>query len=129
MTSTIPLKIYKYQSLAPGTHTLENLKASRIWFAKPGLLNDPFDCAIPFTTTQGTDKDYQELYIMLADMLAEPDRLEKINAFEGEYLTGGQPNTAFRAHVKKVQQIENLKKSKNSSGWGWPVSRKGGIAS
>jgi len=104
----IPTKLYKYQSIGCGSHTLENLRNGQIWFSKPDKLNDPFDCAIHFNI-KGTTEEYLELYKILVNGLTEPRKLEKIKEVESTFLTNGNINSAFKAHTNEVQLKANLK--------------------
>lgn len=81
MTTSIPPKLYKYQSLVTGSHTLENLRPGKMWFSQPYLLNDPFDCSIPFTLDE-TDGEYQELFEKLKIVCCQSQnstRFENLN--------------------------------------------------
>ena len=114
MTIDYPVKLYKYQSLSTA-HTLENIKKSQIWFSKPALLNDPFDCAIPVVISV-TDEEYQELYIMLMQKAtSEQGRIE----VESKYTTNGKVNAEFKAHVSKLQSdLSRIKVDKEFSQMG-----------
>jgi len=79
-----------------------------MWFSQPYLLNDPFDCSIPFTL-DGTDEEYQELFEELNSMLPEP-KLDKIREFESSFLTNDKIDSAFINYVKEAQLRENKNK-------------------
>jgi hypothetical protein len=44
---SVPNHLYLYQSLADGTHSLENLKNKCVWLANPRVFNDIYDCSSP----------------------------------------------------------------------------------
>jgi hypothetical protein len=70
MEEHIPPRMYKYQSLALGSHTEANLESRWIWCSKPESLNDPFDCAVPYII-ETTDDDLKEILTMRREELAD----------------------------------------------------------
>jgi hypothetical protein len=65
MDRQVPSRLYKYQALS--TQNLVALKARTLWFARPSRLNDPFDCAVPWTVKPVTNDDCLRLLIDRTD--------------------------------------------------------------
>jgi hypothetical protein len=61
-----PLKIYKYRNFQTPFH-LRLISHQEIFFARPGDLNDPFDCRIPIQFWSGTEAELREYFTELAD--------------------------------------------------------------
>jgi hypothetical protein len=54
-----PKYLYKYQPV--NYHTLENLKAQKIFFSSPLNFNDPYDCALIPNITEPTEEEIEEV--------------------------------------------------------------------
>lgn len=89
MTAIIPPKLYKYQPC--NDQTLDNLKYRRIWFSKPAMFNDPFDCSINFCKLD--DAQWDNLYYNMKQY--ETDGLDQ--NFINTYLRGDKPTNELKA--------------------------------
>jgi hypothetical protein len=98
MSKEIPPKLFKYQPIASGSHTIDNLKNNQIWFSKPYLLNDPFDCAISLNIN-GTDEEFLEFYYVMVKMIPDPAAQEAAS----KLLANGKLNPSFKAHIIEYQ--------------------------
>jgi len=100
MTKAIPPKLYKYQSIGSGSHTIDNLKNGEIWFSKPNLLNDPFDMAIPLLiNVNAPDEDYLVFYDEMMKRITEPAERRAAS----KLFSNGRPSPEFKAHINEFQ--------------------------
>src|SRR5258708_4756802 len=109
MEKVIPQKLYKYQSLASGSYTLDNLRKSHIWLSKPNRLNDPFDLSIPFRYPDH-HQEYQELYDLIAERWRAVGEVNNIKEMESQYLANGKVNLKFIDEIKASNTSQNRKK-------------------
>lgn len=118
MTTTIPLKLYKYQSLAGDSHTLENFRKHQLFFPKPVLLNDPYDFSISFRLLEATDKQWNKAYKKMRDKLKKEGNFVAVKEADRTFLTDGLLNQIFKDQVIKVNvdNIENRRKKYKDNG-------------
>jgi len=103
MAKAIPPKLYKYQSIGSGSHTIDNLKNGEIWFSKPNLLNDPFDMAIPLLINENApDEDYLVLYDKVMERITDPVARSLVAS---KLISNGKPSPEYKARIN-VYQLE-----------------------
>lgn len=107
MKNRIPHKIYKYQSLADGSHCLENLTKHQVYFPKPELLNDPFDFRISFVLSSLTEKEWRSGFDKFSEMIEADLGTNAVKQAQAEFLTNGElnqhfKNTLIRANSKNI---------------------------
>jgi hypothetical protein len=107
MAAKLPSKLYKYQPLTPNSYTLRNLTAREIWFSKPGKLNDPFDCAIPFRLVSASPEEWRKGYEKFHMGVQNDEGATRAILADRKYLTNGKPNQAFRDDIIKTN-IKNV---------------------
>jgi hypothetical protein len=106
MVANIPPKLYKFQSF-DSDKSIENLRCSQIWFSKPELLNDPFDCSINinfYSTEEEIVNFVRDYYI---PWLRESGHSEEIAERELQYLPNGKPSKELIEKTEKVLREKN----------------------
>lgn len=89
---TIPPILFKYQAFTPDA--LSNLTSRQIWFSRPAIFNDPFDCAIRVDRGSIPDSDYQRLYELYRQEGGNPA------ASEARYSPSASKKPEFRKHIQ-----------------------------
>lgn len=101
MVQNTPTKLYKYQAI--NKHSIQNLKHGQVWFSKPEKLNDPFDCAIPFTFNW-TDDDLILFYDSQYNELKNQNKNTTVPHHIDFFFDNGRPNQRYKRFVDNLQK-------------------------
>jgi hypothetical protein len=102
MTTNIPLKLYKYQSY--NVQTIDNLKNGCIWFSKPTLFNDPFDCSIPYVLENMSNDEWNTLYKRVKK-LWENMKDEEYKKSTAKYFLSDKPSEDFKKNYNLASEL------------------------
>lgn len=102
-TSTLPDRLYKYESLS--VQSLQNLKAQSIYFGSPTNFNDPYDCAISPIIKPLSDKELNTLRELFLQDPVLPDNVRHaltkmpLELFRDQLMKSGEE--AFRRNKSR----------------------------
>lgn len=102
MKTKIPSKLYKYQFY--NIQNIDNLKNGCIWFSKPPLFNDPFDCSIPYVLNNMSNDDWDKLYKRLRKNWNETED-EELKKSTAKYFVDDSPSEAFKENYKLSSKL------------------------
>jgi len=73
--ATVPSKIYKYEAFT--LRSIQNLKASSLYFGSPKSFNDPYDCAIVASIAPTTREELENLRSVAITTEAYPEHVRR----------------------------------------------------
>ena len=111
MKTTIPPKLYKYQSY--NIQTIDNFKNRSLWFSKPSRFNDPFDSSIPYVLENMSEDEWNILYKQVKKIW-EDTKDEVYKKSVARYFLDDKPNEDFKKDYNSVSKSGWLKQVKDT---------------
>jgi hypothetical protein len=118
MAIAVPPKLFKYQPLRRGSHTIENLEKRQLWSSESAQFNDPFDCAIPYRLLKISRGRWLNGYSAWRAWFQGERGAAAARDRDSQYLTNGVPNRAFIDALTKVvdANIQKMRQGNEKTG-------------